>query len=174
MKATPTVGIGGGLYPFAAAAKLSGLSTATTYHYRIVATNGGGTTKGADHTFTTAASSPPPPPPPPAPFAGVGLASKRLTTTGRFVTLKLRCPAGTVGNCSGLTKLKARKVRLGRVTFSIAPGQQAKLRVRVSRPGRRLLGHTSRLRGKATMTARDAVGQGKTTVAAVTIRHRRP
>lgn len=176
-KATPTVPVGGGLYPVAAAAKLSGLSPATTYHYRIVASNAGGMTKGADHTFKTAGSAPPPPPP--APFAGVRLVSTHLTTAGRFVTLKLRCPAGTVGNCSGQTKLSARKraatkVRLGRVTFSIAPGQQAKLRLRVSRPGRRLLAHTSRLRGKATNTARDAVGQAKTTVAAVTIRRRHP
>jgi hypothetical protein len=176
-KATATVAVGGGLYPVAAAAKLSGLSPATTYHYRIVASNAGGMTKGADHIFKTAGSAPPPPPP--APFAGVRLVSTHLTTAGRFVTLKLRCPAGTVGTCSGQTKLSARKraatrVRLGRVTFSIAPGQQAKLRLRVSRPGRRLLGHTSRLRGKATNTARDAVGQAKTTVAAVTIRRRHP
>jgi hypothetical protein len=176
-KATPTVAVGAGLYPVAAAAKVSGLSPAITYHYRIVATNGGGITKGADHTFTTAGSAPTTPPP--APFAGVRLVSTHLTTAGRFVTLKLRCPAGTVGDCSGQTKLSARKraaarVGLGRVRFAIAPGKQATLRLRVSSRGRRLLEGTSRLRGKATNTARDAVGQAKTTVATVTIRRRHP
>jgi hypothetical protein len=35
--------------------QLSGLSPATTYHFRVVATNAGGTTTGTDRTFTTAA-----------------------------------------------------------------------------------------------------------------------
>jgi hypothetical protein len=32
---------------------ISGLTTHTTYHFRIVATNGGGTRFGSDRTFTT-------------------------------------------------------------------------------------------------------------------------
>jgi hypothetical protein len=36
-------------------AMFSGLSSATTYHYRLVATNAGGTTQGADETFSTSA-----------------------------------------------------------------------------------------------------------------------
>lgn len=39
---------------------ISGLAAATTYHFRIVATNPFGTTDGLDQTFTTAAASPPP------------------------------------------------------------------------------------------------------------------
>jgi len=178
-KATPTIAVGASLYAAAVATKVSGLTPATTYHYRIVASNGSGLVQGADHTFTTPGSTPPPPPPPPhAPFAGVGLVSTHLTTAGRFVTLKLSCPAGTIGSCSGKTKLSARKrrtgakVRLGRVAFTIAPGRQAKVRLRVSRPGRRLLGHAARLHGRATSSARDTVGQAKTTVVAVTIRRR--
>ncbi len=50
-------------------AALSGLSPATTYHYRAVSHNPTGTTYGADQTFTTAPA-PPPPPPPPAPAPG--------------------------------------------------------------------------------------------------------
>ncbi|MFN8152350.1 MAG: hypothetical protein U0R24_14660, partial [Solirubrobacterales bacterium] len=42
---------------------LSGLEPATTYHYRLVATNAVGTSRTADRTFTTAAASPPPDPP---------------------------------------------------------------------------------------------------------------
>ena len=37
---------------------LSGLTTNTTYHYRVVATNAGGTTYGADMTFTTKSGEP--------------------------------------------------------------------------------------------------------------------
>jgi hypothetical protein len=40
-------------------ATVSGLQAATTYHYRVVATNSGGTTVGSDRTFTTLPASTP-------------------------------------------------------------------------------------------------------------------
>jgi hypothetical protein len=192
---TATVGAGSGTSAVAAAATLSGLSPATTYHFRLVATNAGGVTKGADQTFTTASPPPPapttPPPSPtsttqastaqsftPAAFLGVKLVSRRLAFGGRFMTLKLSCPAATVGRCSGRTKLTAKRrassgaastVTLGRARFSIAASKQAKVKVRVSRAGRRLLSRARRLRGKDTNAARDGTGRSKTTVAAVTI-----
>jgi hypothetical protein len=181
---TPSTGVGNGLSAAAATAALGGLSPATTYHYRIVASNDGGVTRGADQSFTTVAPARPPAPTPrPAPtpgFAGVKLVSTKLTMAGRFITLKLTCPGATVGGCSGRTTLTARHrrpgsratstVALGRAPFSIAAGKQAKVKLRVSRPGRRLLGRVPRLRGNATSAARDAAGQYKTTLAAVTIR----
>ncbi len=189
----------------AATASLSGLTPATTYHFRIVATSAGGVTQGADRTFTTASppqpapasppSTPAAPPADPAPttptattstatqaFAGVRLVSTRLRFARRRITLKLTCPAGTVGRCSGRTKLTARPRRtsspagspitLGRATFSIAGGQRARVRVRVSRAGRRRLGGVRRLRAGATNVAHSGAGESKTTVAAVTIRRR--
>jgi hypothetical protein len=39
-----------------ASANLSGLTTDTSYHYRLVATNAAGITRGSDHTLTTAAA----------------------------------------------------------------------------------------------------------------------
>ena len=178
--ATPAADAGSGLA--VAAATLGGLTPATTYHYRLVASNSGGETGGADRTFTTAPAPAPPatsPTPPstssPAPaFAGVGLVSSRLSFRGRFVTLKLSCPAGTVGGCSGRTKLTARRssVVLGRARFSIAAGERAKVRARVRPAGRRLLRGVRRLRAKDTNVARDGAGGSATTVAAVTIRRR--
>jgi hypothetical protein len=121
-------------------------------------------------------------PPSAAPaFAGVKLLSSRLTFRGRFIVLKLSCPAGTAGRCSGRTKLTARRrtssgaarsVTLGRAPFSIAPGSRATVRVRVTRGGRRLLGRVRRLRGRDVNAARDGAGVSKTTAAAVTIRRR--
>jgi hypothetical protein len=190
-RSTPAVAAGSGKSAVPAVASLDGLGPATTYHYRVVATNAGGPTKGSDQTFTTASPPPPapaspprssssPPPPPPA-FAGVRLVATRLSFGGRSITLRLSCPAGTVGRCTGRTKLSARRrtssgaarsVTLGRAPFSIASGRQAKVRVRVSRAGRRLLSRTRRLRGRASSAARDGAGQSKTTGAAVTIRRR--
>jgi len=42
-------------------ADLAGLTSGTTYHYRVIATNGDGTTVGADRTFRTTGTAPPPP-----------------------------------------------------------------------------------------------------------------
>jgi hypothetical protein len=192
---TPTTDAGSG-GAVAAAATLGGLSPATTYHYRLVATNAGGVTKGADQTFTTAATAPTSTSTPsttlasttstatttaPTPvFAGVRLVSTRLSFARGLITVALRCPSGTVGRCSGKTRLTARRratssrtgtaVTLGRATFSIAAGKQARVRVRVYRTGWRLLGRVRRLRGWDTNAARDGAGRSKTTVAAVTIR----
>jgi hypothetical protein len=94
--------------------------------------------------------------------------------------VKLICPAGTTGRCIGVTRLSTRRkrtssraaatVRLGRAGFSIAAGTQAKVKVRVSRAGRRLFTKTRRVRGRAASAAHDEAGLSKTTVAAVTIR----
>jgi hypothetical protein len=188
--ATTDAGSGGAV---AATAALAGLSPSTTYHYRLVATNSGGVSTGADKTFTTAAPPPAPIPPSPiassttetsttqvsstqttatAPFAGVKLVSSRLSFGRRFIALKLSCPGGTVGRCSGRTKLTAKRVTLGRATFSIAPGAHAKVTARVTRAGRKLLRAVPRLRGRAGIAAHDGAGQSKTTRVAVTIRHR--
>jgi hypothetical protein len=133
---------------------------------------------------TTPPATPPPTTPPlttppsAGPFAGVRLVSTRLSFSRGFITVILRCPAGTVGRCSGKTKLTARRrtgsrrVTLGRARFSIAADRRAMVRVRASRAGRRLLRRVPRLRGRAVNAAGDGAGQSKTTVAAVTIRRR--
>jgi hypothetical protein len=124
----------------------------------------------------------PSPTPPTQAFAGVRLVFSRLAFAHGLVAVTLRCPAGTVGRCSGRTKLTVRQrptssrgastVVLGRAPFSIAAGEQRKVKVRVSRAGRRLLDGARRLRGKDTNAARNGAGQSNTTVAAVTIRRR--
>ena len=122
--------------------------------------------------------------PPTHSFAGVRLVSTRLTLAGRFIRVRLSCPAGTAGRCSGRTKLTARRgrtgsraatrVTLGRAGFSIAAGKRATVKVRVSRAGRRLLARTRRLSGRAANAAHSDAGQSKRTVTAVTIRRRTP
>ena len=185
--ATTSGGSGGAT---AAAATLGGLSPSTDYHYRLVATNAGGTATGTDRDFTT--TTPPATAPPststsstaatsttPA-FAGVRLVSARLAFARGFTTVTLSCPTGTMGRCLGTTRLTARgrptrsrpgsTVTLGRASFSIVPGKQSTMRVRVSRAGRRLLSAAPRVKGEDINVARDEAGRSRTTVAAVTIR----
>ena len=167
---TPAADAGAGTSAVAAAASLAGLSPATTYHYRLVAANSGVTTHGADQTFTTVALPAPVVAPTPAPgFAGVRLVSRKLSYRGRFVTLKLRCPAGTAGRCTGTTKLTVRGRSVGRARFSLAAAHQRALKVRVSAAGRRLLSHARRVAGKDAITAHDGAGHARTTAARVTI-----
>jgi hypothetical protein len=158
-----------------AAATLAGLTPGTTYHYRLVAANSGVAARGADQTFTTTASPAPPPPviAPASGFAGVRLVSRTLSFTGRAVTLKLRCPAGTAGGCAGTTRLTARRVRLGRARFAIPAGHARTVKVRVSRAGRRLLARSRRVAGRDASAARDGTGHARTTTARVTISRRR-
>jgi hypothetical protein len=188
-RSTPATNAGSATSAVAASAWAGDLRPDTTYHYRIVAANAGGVTVGADHTFTTLpapavqlpAASPPASPPTPTaqPFAGVELVSRRLAYARRAIAVTLRCPPETVGRCSGRVRLTARPrpmggrpLALGRSTLSIAPGRQARVRVSVSHAGRRLLSRAPRLRARAVTVARNAAGQSRTTVAAVTIRRR--
>lgn len=173
-RTAPNASAGSGTGAVAAGATLGGLSRGTTYHYRIVATNAGGATTGADRSFTAASA----PAPPPRPFVGVALVSRRLSYARRFITVRLTCPAGIVGRCFGRTTLTvrrpaiSRRVTLGRARFSIAAGNQTRVRVRVSRAGRRLFRTIPRLRARAVNAARDGAGRSKTTVGRVTIRRR--
>jgi hypothetical protein len=133
-------------------------------------------------TPTTTPTTPTAPPTSTLAFAGVRLASTRLRLARGLITLKLTCPAATVGRCSGGTKLTVRRRRtsslasasltLGRATFSIAAGQRAKVIVRLSRAGRRRLTGVRRIRARVTNAARNGAGESTTTVSAVTIRRR--
>jgi hypothetical protein len=178
---TPAIDLGAEVTELPVAAKVDGLSPGTTYHFRLVATNKAGAGYGHDQSFTTApAGSPPTGSTTGATpvFAGVSLVARTLRLSGKFITLKLSCPAGTVGGCSGLTKLSARRrtgtrrVALGKARFSMAAGGRAKVRMRVSAAGLRRLQGVRRLRARDTNAAHDGTGVSKTTVANVSVRRR--
>jgi hypothetical protein len=178
---TPAVDLGSEITVQPVATTVAGLNPGTTYHFRLVATNKAGVGLGHDQTFTT-------PPAEPTPssssssstpaFAGVRLVSTRLTLSGKFITLKLSCPAGTVGGCSGQTKLSARRrtgtrrVALGKARFTMAAGARAKVRLRLSRAGLQQLAGVRRLRARGAVAAHNEAGVFKTTVANVTVRRR--
>lgn len=174
---TAAVDLGAEIGQLPVAAEIDGLSPGTTYHFRLAATNRAGAGHGHDRSFTTAPAAPPPPGSTTV-FAGVSLVSRTLTLSGKFIRLKLRCPAGTVGGCSGQTKLSARRrtgtrrVALGKARFSLAAGGRATLRVRVSRAGLQRLRGLRRIRATDNNVAHDGAGLSKTTVTKVTVRRR--
>ena len=171
---TPSIGAGAGGLPLSVGAALTGLKAATTYHYRLVATNGDGTGAGADGTFTT------------RPFAGARLLTRRLRANRRSVIgLNLSCPAHTAGGaCSSVASLyaatgrlpgtAARRTRraklLGRARFSVPAGQSVTKRLRLSRKGRSVVKKRGVTRGRLLLATRDAAGNARTVRYRVTVR----
>lgn len=105
-------------------------------------------------------------------FAGVHIGGGFLTVARGKVGVRVSCPAGASGTCTGtLTLTKAgtgssRKQILGSARFHIAAGKSKQLSVKISRAALR----SKRLRALATVVASDSQGTTQTTAAAVKIR----
>ena len=85
---------GSATLPVGISATLTGLSPATTYHYRVVASNSEGTTAGEDRTFTTAALPAATPTPTPKPKVTVTLASNKKCLRSRSTSLRVKIAKG--------------------------------------------------------------------------------
>ncbi len=142
-----------GASPRSVSRALTLLSPDTTYHYRLVATSSAGTTLGSDHTFRTS------PVDTTAPRLAV---SKRRVRLGsrRRLRVRVKCGAAEPERCRGMLRLYTgrRKLKIGSARFRIAPGRTARVRVKLSRRGGRLLVRAGRLRVLAVARARDSSG----------------
>jgi hypothetical protein len=127
--------------------------------------------------------------PPPGAFLGIQLKGGTLKVSKGVVTLKVTCPASTVGDCAGtvtLTTVKAyavrvthkRKVVLGAKSFSVLAGHTATLKIRLKSKAAKLLASKHLLLTHATIVAHDNRAHAVTTTATVKlvlakIKHRR-
>jgi uncharacterized protein YwbE len=103
--------------------------------------------------------------PAPPPFAGVTIPKQtvRVSKSG-VVGLKLRCPLGTVGACSGkVTLSRAGDRRMGAASVAIARGATRKVNVRLTRRARTALKKAKRLNATVTVAGRDANETGHRT-----------
>ncbi len=159
-----SAGFGNGSLP--ASASLQFLAPGTTYHYRLVATNGAGTGAGVDRTFTTSTVFPPSTPLTPSPpldtSAPVLQVSRRRVRLGpgRRLRVRVKCGADEPEHCKGMLRLYTgrRRLRLAAARFDIPPGRTARVRLRLSRRGARLLKRKGRLRILAIARAGDSAG----------------
>ncbi|MEA2375880.1 MAG: hypothetical protein QOD53_2343 [Thermoleophilaceae bacterium] len=155
-KSTPAAGAGAGGAGVPVIAALTGLKPDKTFHYRLVATNALGTTLGLDKTFTTAHD----------PFKGVRFPPHaHASVKGRTAKLRLSCPPGIVGPCTGKLVLTVRvhgkKHTVAKGKFKIKAGKSKKVKVKLTSAGLGLLGgHLLHTRGTA--TAHDGLGTKKT------------
>ncbi|HEU4978512.1 MAG TPA: hypothetical protein VFT42_06430 [Solirubrobacteraceae bacterium] len=125
------------------------------------------------------------PAPTPAPgqamaaFTGVRIAGRtaRVDRRGR-AGIRLRCPAGTDGACSGRLVLTTARgaARIGSTRFVVAAAKSATVAVRLTRAALRRLARDGRLAVHVRAVARDAAGTAVTTRATrftLTMRRRR-
>jgi len=189
---------GAGNSPVTVSASLAGLTAATSYHFRVVATNAQGTGEGRDQTFNTLL-------PTALQVQGVSasqaskkgavpeakLVSTSLTASSAgTVIVRVSCPtgesscAGTVtlrtlsAVSSGVTVSRHQKAKPAILTlavgaFKVAGGQARTVKLRLSSGARGLLAHTRVLRARATLLAHDPAGARDNTMMTVTIRMER-
>jgi hypothetical protein len=148
---------------------LSGLAPDTVYHYRVVATSAFGTAAGVDRVLRTAAVAVVPPAATP-PFAGAlsRTTSARVDKRGRF-TVTLACPASAVTTCTGTARLGLPLARPRK--FSTAAGTTTRVRLTLTRAGRRLVGRKG-LHTTLVVLAKDAAGREHAQARALLIRRR--
>jgi hypothetical protein len=149
---TAPVSAGKGTAAVRALAALAGLAPNAVYHYRLVATNRDGTTIGADRTFTTKAG----------PFPGVKILTKRATVRKKRVRIKVSCRGQAVGSCAGKlslsAKLKGKRRKLGRASFTVHAGRTARVTVKVKKKALKVLVGKRKLKANAVAVATDARG----------------
>jgi hypothetical protein len=108
------------------------------------------------------------------PFAGAGLVGShtlRLDRRGRVRT-RIRCPGSTRGRCRGKVSLASAdavaarslrsKLKLGSRSFKAKHGKTVTVRVKIRRPGQRLIRRLGALSAVVTVKSRDAIGRHKT------------
>lgn len=185
---------GNGGTPVAVSAVLSGIASATTIHYRVVATNADGTASGGDQSFTTlaapvatqsttpAVTTEPGATTTPTPTAGTS--SLVLTATVLRAKLRaalkkgLRVRSGCGRTCAITVKLLipaklAKKLRLKRTvaTAKVTAGATpAVVTLRFSKKARRALARLRKLALSAVVTAAAPDGSRATVTKAATLR----
>jgi hypothetical protein len=130
---TPAASAGAGLTPVTLTFNVSGLKSATTYHFHFAASNSAGPATTADQTFTTARA---PGTPQSKLAAGRPRLPKRAKVKRSKALVKLSCPGQTLG-CTGtlllLERLKGRLRVIGSASFSLAAGQTKTIKLKLSR-----------------------------------------
>lgn len=141
-------------------AKLIGLKPNTKYHYRIVATNSAGTTDGADRTFTTSAG-----------FAGAFAPGQkdRMNSSG-LVEVKVTCPSGTFGKCTGTLSLTDSSGSvISDPSFKESGGRTTAVSVKLTAAGQALVRKHGSLPVHAVVRSHDGLGNHRRRTTAITI-----
>jgi hypothetical protein len=119
----------------------------------------------------------------------MALAAKSLRIDSRgAVSVRVACPASEPGGCSGVLSLetlvrvggskrvtrpnRSRKqlIKFGKGSFQVAGGKSTGVRIRLSRKHKLLVGKLTKVEALATINARDAAGNARTTKISLTLK----
>jgi hypothetical protein len=133
-----------------------GFSTAGLHFGTVTVTDSTGRSTSATTTVRVSAPRPPK-------FAGVGIPNQTVKVSKQGLTkVKLRCPADTVGACTGkLTLTRASDKNMGAANFAIARGATRTVTVKLTKRARAALKKAKRLNATAKSTAHDTNGTTK-------------
>jgi hypothetical protein len=109
---------------------LGGLTSSTTYHYRLVAVSNGGTTLGGDQTFTTAAAGTP------SHVAFIGRIG--FVSPGGIIGVEAGCFGGQT-SCGGQVVMAHDGIVIGQRNFKIAPNSGGFQNIGLNAQGKEML-----------------------------------
>jgi hypothetical protein len=167
-------------------ADLTGLSAATTYHYRLVASNAAGTSVGSDQTFTTLPEATAAPaaraPATAASTSSAGAGSSRFAPTltvarqrrssvlRRGLRIVVRCPAACSIAASLAMGKAGKPIVIARGHRTLASAGIARITLRLSRRGRLALARARSVKLSLKVVVTDATGARHVLTRRVTIR----
>ena len=164
-KSTTTKSLPAGTSLAAVSSVVTGLKPGRAFHFRLTASNSAGTTYGLDQSFKTSVDK----------WTGAHIAAQTVTVSNGVAAIRLSCPSGPSGKCSGSLSLgtKGKKPALGTKKFSIKAGASKRVKVRISKKGRHALSRHGTLNTRATAVGVDALGTSRTTHGKVTLKAKR-
>jgi hypothetical protein len=102
------------------------------------------------------------------------VASQTVTVRKGVAAIRVSCPKGPSGACAGALTLKqGKKLALGKKAFKVKAGRATRVKVRISKKGRRSLSRRGTLRARASVNALDALGTKKKTGGNVKLKAKR-
>jgi hypothetical protein len=154
LQSSPT-NAGSGTGNVAVHSTLTGLSTGTTYHYRLAAQNAAGTSYGADQTVTPGQS--------PSQVRFIG--HMGFVSPGRIIGVEAGCFGG-VTRCFGHVTMSHNGIVIGQRDFEIAPNSGGFQNIEISRQGLAMMMSYNRVYHllPVTVTVTTSTGQKTTQV----------
>ena len=109
-------------------------------------------------------------PPPPTPFTGLTVPNQTIAVKRNAARLKVRCPEGQSGECTGRVTLRKGKAPIGSARFSVRRGAAARVRVKLNKRGRKMIARKRKLKAVAHVITSNAQGDRATARARITLK----
>lgn len=137
---------------------ITGLTSATTYHYRLVAQNASGTSDGADQTLATG----------PTQSQVRFIGRMGFVSPGRIIGVEAGCFGGE-SRCYGHVTMSHNGIVIGQGDFQIAPNNGGFQNIEISRQGMQMMFAYNRVYHLLPVTVTVTTSTGQTTTQVMTL-----